>query len=87
MYTFKDKPKDMEYRSELFKAKESIMLAKLDKSKKLINKLQESLATIKYNPSLKLRFEEKIAQESEVALSLIDELKRFRNRYSKGFIN
>jgi seryl-tRNA synthetase len=75
------------FRPQLFKARESVLVDKINKIKKTIFKLQESLENIKNNNSLKRKFQMKIAQESEVALRLVEELKQLRVKYSNFLVS
>ncbi|MDC1067846.1 hypothetical protein OAQ99_01665 [Candidatus Kapabacteria bacterium] len=84
MYTITNKFDKNNYKPQLFKAREAVLVSRIDKIKKTIMKLQSGLNNNKMNDNLKSKFESKIANESEIALQLVIELKKFRvinNKY------
>ena len=57
---------------------------RLHRSKANIIKLKETMASIKNNDKLKTKFQNKIAQESELALEILFKIKDYRKRASNG---
>lgn len=78
MYSVNQKLNDKDYKFQLYKARESVILSRIDKIKKTISKLQNGLESKHLDRSIKKKFEERIASESETALDLIQKLKHFR---------
>jgi len=56
---------------------------RLTKSKLTIVKLKEAMSTIKNNDKLKRKFEERIVEESELALEILFKIKDFRKRVER----
>lgn len=56
---------------------------RLTKSKMTIVKLKEAMSTIKSNDKLKRKFEERIVEESELALEILFKIKDFRKRIDR----
>lgn len=82
MYNLNNKLEEKGYKFELYKAREAVLLKRIEKLKKTIYKLQNGLDSMHLNESIRKKFESKIAEESETALGLVKQLKDFRNKYS-----
>jgi hypothetical protein len=78
MYNLNQKLTEKDYKFQLYKARESVIIGRIEKIKKMIAKLQNGLATRHLDRSIRQKFEERTAQESETALKLVGQLKQFR---------
>ncbi len=56
---------------------------RLSKAKSTIVKLKDAMSTIKNNDKLKRKFEERIVEESELALEILYKIKDFRKRVDR----
>ncbi len=70
-------------REELDTLKIEALENRLNRSKASIIKLKTALSTIRNNDKLKKRFEDRIVEESEIALEVLTQLKVFRKQISE----
>ena len=70
-------------REELDTLKIEALENRLNRSKASIIKLKTALSSIRNNDKLKKRFEDRIVEESEIALEVLMQIKVFRKQISE----
>lgn len=77
-------PTDIEaFMNEMNSARETALITRLDRAKKNIYKLQSGMSSMNAHDPLHRKYQEKLLEESETALSIIEKLKDLRKKIKK----
>lgn len=83
MLNYYNNPVVRDNKDEMNMMKISSLESRLNRSKASITKLKSALSSIKNNDKLRKRFEDRIVEESEIALGILLQIKLFRKELAE----